>query len=215
MILTEPTTALTDYLIAVVALILAGFLLRVGRLNQQVSVCWWAMAFGCVAVAAALGGTCHGFVLWLGKALSDRLWLMMIYALSFASFAMLMGTIVGSVSPPIRRWLWLGAIGKSMVVWIGLSYVLRFDIAAIDYLISMGIVLVLQLQQWPNPPLSSSPSLAAPWLIAGILVSGMAIGILSSRFTLSAFFNHNDLYHLVQLVGLGLLYQGARQLKDQ
>jgi hypothetical protein len=33
--------------------------------------------------------------------------------------------------------------------------------------------------------------------------------------TLAPAFNQNDLYHLVQLVGLGLLYQGARQLKDR
>lgn len=214
--ITEPTTTLTDYLIAVVASILAVFLLRLGWANRQISVGLWAVAFGCVAAAAALGGTCHGFVGWLGESLSDWLWQTMIYALSLASFTMLAGTIVGSVSPKRQRWLLLGTAVKSILVWIGLVQKPEFEIAAVDYLVSMAVVLVLQLYQLSaSPLLPSSSTQAAPWLIAGVLVSGLAIGFLGSGFTLSAFFNHNDLYHLVQLVGLGLLYQGAKQLKDQ
>jgi hypothetical protein len=208
--LTEPTTTLTDYMIAVVAFILAGFLLRVGWVNRQVAVRWWAVAFASVAVAAALGGTCHGFVLQLGGTLTGHLWRLMIAALSGASFAMLVGTILSSAPAKVQHRLLGAAVGKSLLVWLALSQQPRFEIAAIDYLVSMGVILGLQLQALLN-----GPTRAAPWLIAGILVSGLALGILASGFTLSTALNHNDLYHLVQLIGLGLLYQGAKQLKDR
>lgn len=214
MIITEPTTMLTDYAIAGAAFILAGFLFRAGWRNQQTSVSLWAAAFLFVAVAAALGGTCHGFVVELGSALNGVLWRIMIYAISLASFSMLVGTIVSSVSQRMRGWFFIGAVTKLVLTWINLMRLPRFGIAAIDYLTAMIIVLALQLCVLAGSP-QLSANRAASWLIAGILVSGLAIGVLASGFTLSKSFNHNDLYHLIQLAGLGLLYQGAKQLKDR
>lgn len=210
MVLSEPTTTLTDYAIAIVAAIFAVCLGRIGWSNQQLSVRLWAAAFAFVAIAAALGGTWHGFGVGLEAPLKQRLWQMMLYALSVASFTMLAGTIISAVSLPIQRWLLLGVVGKSLLIWIGLLRLPRFETAAIDYLAAMGVVLFLQLRS-----LSRLPTGAAPWLIGGTLVSGLALGLLKSGFTVSPSFNQNDLYHLVQLLGLGLLYQGARRLKDR
>jgi hypothetical protein len=205
--ITEPITTLTDYAITIVALILAGFLLRVGWLNQQTSVCLWGAAFGCVALAAALGGTCHGFIRILGEPLDKVLWQLMIYVLSLASLAMLAGTIFSSVAKRWRRWALLAAAAKTALLWISLIQQPHFDIAAADYSAAMTVVLILQLH--------SLADASAFWLIAGILVSGVAVVILSSGLTIPQMFSHTDLYHLVQLFGLGLLYQGAKQLEDQ
>jgi hypothetical protein len=206
--MTEPTTTLTDYAIAVFTLIFAGSLLRVGWINQQTGVLLWAAAFGFVSVAAALGGTCHGFMLGLGEPLTQTLWELMIYTLTLASFSMLAGTIISSVPAKFQRWCLLGAVTKSTFAWTVLVHLPRFGVAAFDYAFAMAIVFVLQLKV-----LADSPSRAPGWILSGILISGVAIGILDSDFTIFAL-NHNDLYHLVQLVGLGLIYQGARQLKD-
>lgn len=212
MILSEPTTTLTDYLLAVAAFIFAGLLWRRGY--SQKAVCWWAVAFAWVGVAATLGGTCHGFVLWLGNVWNARLWQMMVYALSFASLSMLVGTLYSCLSAKRRRVWLLVAFGKGVAIWTILLQMPQFNLAAADYASAMAIVLILQTRVLGTT--SSQTALrAAVWMIAGILVSGLAIGILGSGFTLSAFFNHNDLYHLVQLGGLGLLYQGAKQLSDR
>jgi hypothetical protein len=210
MLITEPTTTLTDYAIAIVAFILTGFLLRVGWRRQQISVCLWAIAFGCVAIAAALGGTCHGFTLILGEPTSTNLWQIMIYTLSLASFAMLAGTFFSSVSKRWRPWALLAAMTKSAVVWISLIRLPEFEVVAIDYVAAMVIVLLLQFHA-----LTDASTGAARWLVAGILISGVAVAILGSGLTVAQFFNHTDCYHLVQLFGLGLLYQGAKQLKDR
>lgn len=206
--ITEPTTTFTDYAIAVAAFIFAGSLLRIGGFNRQIAVRLWAAAFAWAAIAAALGGTCHGFALWLGG-LNSILWRLMLYALSLASLAMLAGTIFSSFSKKVRQWFLWAAIAKSAFTWAVLSHWPRFEVAAFDYGSAMVIVLVLQLRMLNQPTAHT-----AQWLIMGILVSGVAIGIQSSGFSISESFNHNDLYHLVQLIGLGLLYQGAKQLKD-
>lgn len=209
--ISEPTTTLTDYLIAVAAFIFAGLLLRRGY--SQKSVCWWAAAFAWVGLAAALGGTCHGFVLWLGNVWSARLWQIMVYALSFASVSMLVGTLYSCLPAKRRRFWLLVAFGKGIAIWTILLQMPQFNLAAADYISAMAIVLMLQTHAFSTAS-SQTVSRAAVWMIAGILVSGLAIGILGSGFALSAAFNHNDLYHLVQLGGLALLYQGAKQLSD-
>lgn len=210
--ISEPTTTLTDYLLAVTAFIFAGLLLRQGY--SQKAICWWAAAFAWVGVAAALGGTCHGFVLWLGNIWNVRLWRVMVYALSFASVSMLIGTLYSCIPAKRRRFWLLVTLVKGIAIWTILLQIPQFSLAAADYASAMAIVLALQTRVLSTA--SSQTALrAAVWMIAGILVSGLAIGILGSGLTLSAAFNHNDLYHLVQLGGLGLLYQGAKRLNDR
>lgn len=209
MVLTEPITTLTDYAIAMVAFVLAGSLGRISWHKQQISVGLWAIAFICVAVAAALGGTCHGFLRVLDSVWLIRFWTGMIYLLSLASLAMLLGSILGGVPVQQQRWLLLATVAKSLLIWVILSRMPLFEIAVIDYGTSLMMVLLLQLRS-----LLVGPSDSASWLVAGIVVSGLAIGILASRLIVSPLLNANDLYHLVQLVGLGLLYQGAKRLRD-
>jgi hypothetical protein len=47
------------------------------------------------------------------------------------------------------------------------------------------------------------------FLIAGIVVSVIAAAVQQSGWSLHPRFNHNDLYHVVQAVGVGLLYRSA------
>jgi hypothetical protein len=144
MTITEPTTMLTDYAIAGTAFILAGFLLRAGWRNRQFSVFLWAAAFLFVAITAALGGTCHGFVMELSFAWNMLLWQIMLYAVSLASFSMLAGTILSTVPQRMQRWFLVGAVTKLALTWIHLSNQPRFSIAAMDYLMAMVIVFGLQ-----------------------------------------------------------------------
>jgi hypothetical protein len=53
---------------------------------------------------------------------------------------------------------------------------------------------------------------ASLWILAGVGVSLLAAGIQASGFAPHPRFNHNDLYHLVQIGAMLLLYSGARRL---
>lgn len=174
--------------------------------QQQRSIGLWAGGFGCVGMAAALGGTCHGWAFQLGYSRLVFLWSLMLYGLVLGSLFSLLGSIFSSLASPYRYGLAAGA--KSIAVWILLSHRPSFTIAAADYGLTLAIVLVLQLYRFPQQPT------AARWLIAGVLISGLGIAILASPIPLPAHLTTADLYHLIQLLGLGCLYQGAAQLKD-
>ncbi len=210
MVLTEPITTLTDYAIAVVALILAFSLGRIGWQKKQYSIGLWAIAFASVALAALLGGTCHGFLSVLPKSWLVAFWQGMVCLLSLASFALLIGSIIGTAPAKQQRWLLLAVGVKTSLIWLILLQTPLFEFAALDYSTSLTFVLILQLQA-----LLTGTTPAVPWLIAGTLVSGLALCVLVSRLNLPPLFAANDLYHLVQLVGLGLLYQGAKHLRDR
>jgi hypothetical protein len=48
-----------------------------------------------------------------------------------------------------------------------------------------------------------------------VLVSFLAAGVQFNEIALHQHFNHNDLYHVIQMGGMYLFYRGALVLKDQ
>jgi hypothetical protein len=52
------------------------------------------------------------------------------------------------------------------------------------------------------------------WILAGVAVSVIAALVQASGLALHRHFNHNDLYHVIQIAAMALLYKGARRLRD-
>src|SRR5206468_1209672 len=55
---------------------------------------------------------------------------------------------------------------------------------------------------------------ATRWILGGVAVSLIAAGIQAGRVALHEHFNHNDLYHVVQIVAMLLYYAGAKRMRD-
>ena len=51
-------------------------------------------------------------------------------------------------------------------------------------------------------------------MLAAAVVSALAAAVQASGFSLHQHFNHNDLYHVIQIAAMALLYKGARRLRD-
>ncbi len=78
-----------------------------------------------------------------------------------------------------------------------------FATAVAQYGTAMSIVLVVNLV------LSAKRRPGAWWIVVGVLVSFLGAGIQQAGFAPHPSFNHNDLYHVVQMAGLWCLYRGA------
>ncbi|MBE9181711.1 hypothetical protein IQ268_24400 [Oculatella sp. LEGE 06141] len=205
MIIAEPLTTLTDYAIAVEATIFAIMLNQ----SRQTSVRLWAAAFAGVAIAALLGGTLHGFVPHMELGTRILLWKGTLYLLGLTSFLLLAGTVISSVPHRWHRWM-LPIVGLKSFGYLGLATVRsNFAYVVADYLSALVIVLLLQLRAARR---HRAPG--APWILAGVLVSGVAVAVLRSRLALPFMIRSVDLYHVVQMVALYLLYRGVRQLRD-
>jgi pimeloyl-ACP methyl ester carboxylesterase len=56
---------------------------------------------------------------------------------------------------------------------------------------------------------------ASYWALSAIAVSAVAAAVQYFRVTLHQHFNHNDLYHLIQIAGMALFFRGGKLLRDR
>ena len=208
--ITEPTTMLTDYALSISAAIFALRLFRMNDAQSQKSIRLWGGALGATAIAAFIGGTSHGFALHFSDFARTVIWKGTVYSVGLASFFMLAGTLFAAVGNPLRKWV-LGLVLLKFLVYAGwmVSHD-DFNYVIFDYAPAMLGVVLLQLycySKWKHK--------SAVWLISGVVVSFAGAGVQISGFTIHKHFNYNDLYHVIQMGGIYLLYRGACLLEDQ
>ncbi|MFQ5606248.1 MAG: hypothetical protein ACE5HS_23520 [bacterium] len=208
--ITEPSTMLTDYVLAIFAIILAARLWKRRQLNVQISVQFWSAAFAATALAALVGGTSHGFVLYLNEAAKVFIWKTTVQVIGLASFFMLAGTIVASTAGRVKHLLLTSAFLQLAVYAGWMVFHNEFKYVIFDYVPAMLAIILLQ-----GYAFLKNRDKSAVWMVAGILISFAAAGVQLSGFAIHRHFNHNDLYHVIQMVGIYLLFRGASLLRDQ
>ena len=191
----EPMTLLTDYVLAGVTAALCFLLFKHSEIHNSRK--FWALAFAALAVGAFLGGTWHGFLQ------SDLLWKATVLTVGVASFAMLAGSACAVLAGRWRSFVLAFAIVK-LIIYSGWMLVHdEFIFVVVDTGVAFAAVALLHLWQLNG------------WILAGVAVSVAAALAQASGFALHRNFNHNDLYHVIQIAAMVLFYRGARQLRDR
>jgi hypothetical protein len=131
----EPMTMATDYLLAGVAGWLSVLLFRSAQHAQKL----WAFAFASLAMAALFGGTWHGFLK------SDALWKATLIAAGGASFGMVAGSAVATLSGRARGLL-IGLASVKLLAYC--MWMLRHD----------EFIYVVTIPRLPLPSSSDSTS---------------------------------------------------------
>ncbi|PLY04140.1 MAG: hypothetical protein C0624_06010 [Desulfuromonas sp.] len=196
----EPMTLLTDALLGGWALILGVRLLRIGN---RTSCDYWGWGLVVTAAAAFMGGVWHGFSPSWQVPIADGIWRLVLVLIGVADALFGLAAVQGSVLGVWQRRLQVGVIAKG-TVYLGLLY--GFDdfwVAVADYLPTLLLILALQIRRLRRSP-------AARWLSAGVIVALSAAVVQGSGLALHRWFNHNDLYHLLQGAALYGFYRGAR-----
>jgi hypothetical protein len=208
--LTEPATLLTDYGLGILCALFGRRLWKAGQVSANTSVSCWAVGMGALAVASFAGGTVHGFSLVLGEIVLQGLWKGTAVAIGLASCCFFIGTMLASTAKPLRQWLILASVVQFVgyAVWMATHDEFRYVIY--NYGMTLAVILLVQIYQGV---VRNAPS--AGWIVAGILLSFLAALVQQSGLALHPSFNHNDLYHVVQMVGMVLLYRGAALLQDR
>jgi uncharacterized protein DUF6962 len=199
---------LTDYALAGVAWMLARGLLRS---NDSRAAALWALAFVVTGLAALAGGSVHGFGSLLPRRLEHVLRVGTVMSVGLASGCLLAGAVLAGVgSGPLRRVL-LGLCALKLalyLVWVALHPDFRY--AAYDALPAGLLVLGFLVHWW-----LAGRSTAVALGVVGVLLSIAGAVLQQARLGIHpAWFNHNDLYHVVQAGALGLVYLAGRKLRD-
>ena len=205
----EQTTAATDIVLALVAfggiVFLLGLLLNSGEL-WKISI--WSAAIGSIGLAAALGAVAHGLI--LSRTLHHFSWLVLNLALSLAISLFVVGVVydlwgfeVSLKTLPILVITGLGFY-LTTLFYPGIFFLfIAYEGVALVFALAAYIYLTIQ-QDLPGAYL----------MAAGVLASIIAAGIQANKSVVVTFiwrFDHNGIYHLVQVVGLLLLFAGLRK----
>ncbi len=204
----EQTTAATDIVLALVAfggiVFLLGLLLNSGEL-WKISI--WSAAIGSIGLAAALGAVAHGLI--LSRTLHHCSWLVLNLALSLAISLFVVGVVYDlwgfEVSLKTLPILLITGLGFYLTTLFYPGIFFLFIVyEGVALVFALGAYIYLAIQQ----------DLPGAYLMAaGILASIIAAGIQANKSVVVTFiwrFDHNGIYHLVQVVGLMLLLAGLR-----
>jgi hypothetical protein len=206
---TEPMTLITDYLMGALAFALAMRLFGDAASGQQWSGRLWAAAFVMTAVAAFLGGTYHGFIEWMPGLAGRALWKATLVATGVGSACLLAAAVTAATAGPLRQALVALVLVKFVVYVWTIATRDAFVLVIADYGTTLVAVL---LAAWFLRPTGLTP--AAWWLTAGAAVAVVAGVIQWAHVAPHVRFNHNDLFHVVQMASLYLLYRGGLLLRD-
>ena len=206
---TEPTTMATDYLLAIVCVVFGLALLRVGGGVRDMSIQLWGWALLVTAVGAVAGGTYHGFLHYLRPDTVAALWKVTVYSIGAAAFLMLSAAVLSTLPRRVSRWVLGLAVAKFLFYLVWMATHEDFRYVVYDYVPSMiGVLLVHSFSIYQRRDAGSR------WIVAGVVVSFVAAGIQQSGWTLHEHFNHNDLFHVVQMAAIYSFYRGACRLGE-
>jgi len=199
----EPVTSVTDWLVTGVAWWLGFRLCRV-RDDRRSMTALWGIAFWMIGVGALLGGVSHAFAAYLGDPASLWIWKATIYSIASSVTFALAGTINAA---PVRTGIRTSLHGANIVVFAAYA-IWMLDHSAFRYVILhyvpvMLTLLAIHAYSWSRDRRSGDLR-----IICGVLVTLAGAVVQQSGFAVHAWFNHNDLYHVVQLFGLYLFYTG-------
>jgi len=203
---TEQTTAVTDGLLALLALGCGLYLLWIGQ-DDPWKARLWAAAMGLLAVAAGLGTVIHGFKKSPSKNL--LLWQPLNLALGLTVALFAVGVVYDLWGPAPARRVLLPLLAVGMA-FFGVTRLLPRTFLIFTIYQTIVTLFALVVYGW----LAFNGQLAGAGLMAaGVLVTIIAAAVQTNKAVLFTFiwkFNYNGAYHLIQMVGVVLLTAGLR-----
>jgi len=202
----EPMTVLTDYALAGVTgwLAFALYRSREGRRSRS----FWTLAFAALALAALLGGTWHGFAARLPESAVILVWKATVLSVGIASFGMLAGSAAAAATSAGMEKALLAIAAAKLALY---SAWMLFHSEYVYVIADTGFALAVVAALHAGSAFRRRDS-ASPWILAGVGASLAAAGVQASGFDLHRHFNHNDLYHVIQIGAMLLFYAGAGRL---
>ncbi len=209
MSLAEPTTTLTDYVLAACGGFFGGRLLAFGRRADQASIVLWAAALLLTAFAAICGGTSHGFAPHLGPGARTALWLVTYDAIGLANASLLSGAAFAATKGTLRRILLVAASVRFIVYVAYLTQHQAFRYVVYDFGVTAAALLAFAVHAQLR---RRGPE--ARWVFGALALSCVGVLVQRSGFAPSPHFNHHDLFHVIQTAGLYFFYRAGLLLRD-
>ncbi|MGH8646325.1 MAG: DUF6962 family protein [Gammaproteobacteria bacterium] len=203
---TEQTTAITDLILAALSLSSALYLRRY-RIADPWKVNLWAWAFALLSLASGLGAAAHGITLSLTAI--RLLWPPITIALGLTIALFVVGAVYDLSGRGVARRLLRLMIGVG-VAFFAINQIVTGTFRVL--LIYEGVAMLVALIIYAR--IASRHSLpGAALMVAGTLITLIAAAFQNNHaieLVLIWRFDHNGVFHLIQMIGVLALVTGLR-----
>jgi hypothetical protein len=162
------------------------------------------------AVGAAFGAAAHGLDPLIDREQRERCWRAALYTLGFAGAGTTASVAFFAARGPIRTVILAVAGVKLLAYLVSAARHPRFFVAAADHAGTLVVLLAAALYataRWRAAGMG--------WLVAGVAVSLAGVLVQVRRMAVHRHFNHNDLYHVIEMAALYLFFRGGTLLVDR
>ncbi len=203
--LTELSTAATDALLAIQA-VTCLIVLRYSQSRNFRSTLWQAL-FASLTFGSLLGAIAHAFK--LPQPVHDVLWHFIYFFLGLTLTILALAAIYDWLGERVARrlqyWLLPMPLFVVVVTWLGAGEFVYFVV--FEALIMLFVLVIYSMLLWQNRPGSGL-------VLTGVVVSLIAAFVQASgplEIHIVWLFDHNGLFHLVQMPGVLCFYLGAKK----
>ncbi|MEM7032272.1 MAG: hypothetical protein AAF629_22165, partial [Chloroflexota bacterium] len=194
----ERTTAATDLILAVIAAGLAVYVWTIGQAHPW-KAGLWAYGFGLLMVAGLLGAITHGFI--IPDRLKGWLWNVLFLSLGWVVAVAVVGAVydVWQIHTARRVLPFMVLVG---LLFFGVTKLIKGTFLPYVLYQGIGMLFALGCYIWL---IVAGGLCGVGWMIAGILLTILASVVQASKsisLRLIWEFDHNGVYHLIQIVGL-------------
>ena len=162
------------------------------------------------AVAAAFGAATHGIDPRIDAAQRERCWRAALYTLGFATAATTVSVAFFTARGGIRTAILVAVGFKLLVYLVSVARRPQFRLAAADHVATLAVLLAAALYA-----MARWHAAGMGWLVAGVGVSLIGVLVQVRHVAIHRHFNHNDLYHVIQMLALSLFFRGGVLLVDR
>ncbi len=203
-IIYEPTTTITDFIIFFMGCYYSWVIMHIsGSIFHKI----WAISFISLSLSAFLGGISHGFGPKLSKIAKMIIWRLTLLLVGLTALVLLFSvlTIITNGTINIRILPFLITLYGYYIykVYKNDSFLIAIKFYLPLIVISLACFLYVFFYKG---------YVGALFISVGLLVTLFASLIQSSKIVLHNHFNHNDLFHIVQMIGMYLMFEGGQEI---
>jgi len=204
--ISEPTTLLTDYLLAAAAFWLAAGLAAASSRTGSWAQALWALAFTLGGVAAFAGGSVHGFSSALGPFARALLWQCALLGGALAGTLLLAGAAFHALRGGVLR-VALGVLAaKAALELVVISRAGLVRDAVWAGAATVALLLAVLRTRTDRETLG--------WLLLALVLAGAGLALQAARLTLHPYFNHSDACHVFLTAALWPFYRAGLRLRN-
>lgn len=207
MSIAEPATMLTDYAMGATGLVLGGRLIASAVRGRRTARALWGAALWATGVAALMGGTYHGFAPSLSPKAWWALWRATYCTVAVANFSILAAAAAVALRGGPRIVAFAALLARLALFVALIGWRPEFRYVVYDYALTLLALAAFAVH------LRRRGDGGAGWLAAAVAISLAAALAQRAGLAPHRHFNHNDLFHVLQTIGIYFYFRAGDRLE--